>query len=90
MHKNSISGQSRPLILVTIFMLSSSSILYFNILQSVSYGGDFTEVSMVLVLTDHINTLNIFFAISGEKQNTIYIHIEKFVVETVKLISELL
>ena len=45
---------------------------------------------MVLVLTDHINTLNIFFAISGEKQNTIYIHIDGFEVETAKLISELL
>ena len=32
--------------------------------------GRLTKVSMVHVLTDQLNTLNIFFAISGEKQNT--------------------
>ena len=42
------------------------------------------------VLTDQLNTLNIFFAIPGEKQNTIYIHVDEFGVDTAKLTSELL
>ena len=45
---------------------------------------------MVHVLTDQLNTLNIFFAISGEKQNTNYIHVDEFEVKTAKLTSELL
>ena len=53
-------------------------------------GETYVEVSMVHVLTDQLNTLNIFFAISGEKQNTNYIHVDEFEVKTAKLTSELL